>query len=207
MTIRKLGVRTLLLVMSVSLILVLAPYLQINTQADPETPESVAHAYFIALRENNWDLVCELMHPEAIDKLRNLILPIALEADRSGGGEEFFELIFGDVDDINKLSQLNLQQFCVSFFKGQTLAFALEGLSNSEIMTLGYVNEGPEVAHVVYRMNLRFDDFGDDDINITMTQIAVISLQRYGSEWRVLLTGEVEGIAQMLQVFRMDMDN
>ncbi|MFQ5796854.1 MAG: hypothetical protein ACE5JP_17670 [Candidatus Bipolaricaulia bacterium] len=206
MTIRKLYMCALL--MGAFLMFVSAPYLnQVHAQTDLETPESVADAYFIALRENNWNGVCQLMHPEAIDSLRNVMLPIALEADRVGAEaeEEFLEVLVGGIGSIEEFLRLNLQQFCVSFFQGPILTGLLEGISNSEIMALGHVNEGPEVAHVVYRMNTRFDDFGegvDDDMNITVTQLSVISLQRYGSEWRVLLTGELEGMVQVLQMLQ-----
>jgi 2-C-methyl-D-erythritol 4-phosphate cytidylyltransferase len=53
---------------------------------------------------------------------------------------------------------------------------------------VGHVLEGNDVAHVVFRMRVAAD-------GVTITKVQAMSLRRLGPTWRVLLSGDFEGLA------------
>jgi hypothetical protein len=65
-------------------------------------------------------------------------------------------------------------------------------LGAAETDMLGHVSEGPDLAHVVYRMRLTVE-------GVAITKLDVMSLRRAGSEWRGLLKGDIEGMAEAIR--------
>lgn len=64
-------------------------------------------------------------------------------------------------------------------------------LATSKSQILGHVLEGPDTAHVVYRMTAKTQ-------GITVTKVAVMPVKKVGASWGGLLTGDVEGMAAAL---------
>ena len=50
---------------------------------------------------------------------------------------------------------------------------------------LGQVTENPELAHIVYRTQIKIS-------GAEITQVELISFKKSGSTWRALLTGDME---------------
>ena len=57
---------------------------------------------------------------------------------------------------------------------------------------IGIVYEGHDLAHVVSRVGVKLED-------ISMTKMTVITLKRSGTEWRMLLTGEMQGLGEQFR--------
>jgi putative sterol carrier protein len=58
---------------------------------------------------------------------------------------------------------------------------------------VGHVREGDDVVHVVYR--------GTTSVgNVKISKMSVMSLKADGESWRMLLTGDIEGMAAMMKL-------
>jgi hypothetical protein len=153
-----------------------------------ETPEAVTRQYGAAMRAGDWVGTADLMHPDALRQFRRMFLPI-LAADTTG---QLCQRLFA-ASSSAELAALPDAELFARFFR--TLVGSspeLNGMfAGEELVPVGHVLEGPDVAHVVFRMKLAAD-------GVTITKVQAMSLRRVGSTWRVLLSGEVEGLAAAL---------
>ena len=63
-------------------------------------------------------------------------------------------------------------------------------IATSKFQIIGHVMESSEVAHVVYRSKMTTQ-------GLEVTKTEAISLRKSGTSWRVLLEGDIEGLAAM----------
>lgn len=154
------------------------------------SPESVVQSYTAALQAGDYLKSTDLMHPEALEKFRGMLLPVIESA-----GEQSVQLLalFQGVADIPALKKLSPAQFFASFLGGLTAAnpAVLQALSSGNMTPLGSVAEG-DLLHVVCRTSLDFQ-------GIKVNKMNVVSLKRAAGGWRVLLSGEIEGMAEALR--------
>lgn len=166
-------------------LLALAPGL-----AAQDTPEQVAGRYFETLRTGDYAANVALMHPEALDELREMMQGLVALAGTAAAEEEVdstFQQMFG-VPDAAAFNQLSAAQVFERMLRSQLENPDMrEILSGSQTTILGHVMEGDSVAHVVYRMRM---SFGEMD----MDQVQVTPLKRADGQWRVLLTGSLAGM-------------
>jgi hypothetical protein len=160
----------------------------------PSSPESVVQGYLRALKSGQYLAVAEFMHPEALAKFRTMILPLVEE---SAGGDPTESLLplFRGVSDIAALKKLSHAEFFAAFFGGLTDANPgiKEALSSGSLTLtpIGSVPEG-DIIHVVCRTSAAVE-------GISVSKMEVVSLRRSTDSWRVLLSGEMEGIVQALR--------
>jgi hypothetical protein len=154
-------------------------------QDRPETPEAVTRQYGAAMRANDWVGTAHLMHPDALAQFRRMFLPI-LAADSTG---HLCRRLF-DASSTAELAALPDAELFARFFR--TLVSDAPELNSmfagSDLVPVGHVLEGNDVAHVVFRMKLAAD-------GVTLTKVQAVSLRRAGPTWRVLLSGDFEGLA------------
>jgi hypothetical protein len=62
-----------------------------------------------------------------------------------------------------------------------------EMFKSVEMNVLGSVAESPDLTHVLYRSTIKMAD-------VPVAQMAVISFKRDGTQWRALLTGDLEAM-------------
>jgi hypothetical protein len=153
-----------------------------------ETPEAVTRQYAAAMRANDWLGTANLMHPEALGRFRRMLLPI-LAADSSG---QLCRRLF-DASSSAELTALPDDELFARFFR--TLVNDAPELhamfTGVDLVPVGHVLEGSDVAHVVFRMRVAAD-------GVTLTKVQAVSLRRAGRTWRVLLSGDIEGLAAAL---------
>ena len=161
--------------------------------AQSATPEATALAYFAALSANKLDAMSGMMHPEALAGFRSTLLPVIELADKRDGGASDVLQMFDGVTTVAQLRKLDDVKFFTAFYAGLTTLQPqiVEMLRDAEIEALGHVMEGSDVAHVVYRMTL--------NTGMSITRTEVISMRRRPGGWGVLLTGEVEQMAEGLR--------
>jgi hypothetical protein len=159
-----------------------------RVQERAETPEAVTQQYGAAMRANDWVGTAELMHPEALAKFRRMFLPL-VDADTTG---QLCRRLF-DASSAAELTGLPDTELFARFFR--TLvndAPELSGMfAGADLVPVGHVLEGNDVAHVVFRMKVAAD-------GVTLTKVQAVSLRRLGQTWRVLLSGDFEGLATAL---------
>ena len=160
-----------------------------TAQERPETPEEVTRQYSTAMRASDWVGTAELMHPDALAKFRRMFLPL-LAADSSG---ELCQRLFA-ASSAAELAPLPDAELFARFFR--TLVSGepeLNGMfAGADLVPIGHVLEGRDVAHVVFRMKVTAAD------GVTLTKVQAVSLRRVGRTWRVLLSGDFEGLAAAL---------
>lgn len=126
------------------------------------------------LREQNNELVSPLFEPED-----------------DTGVVELGTLLFGSSLSIDDIKKIPADKFTAGFpdFAGRMMGDV--GLSFDSIEVLGTVEEGDQ-RHVVTRIGIGAGE-------LALTQLEVVTLVPFGSEWRMALTGETRGIAATLR--------
>jgi hypothetical protein len=153
------------------------------------TPEAAATAFTMALRSQQYAEAAAIMHPEALARFRAMFLPLATHEK----GVELRQQLFGasTVADLNALDDVALfERFLRSVMTLSPEFQAMMGAAETDM--IGHVAEGTNIAHVVYRMRLKAE-------GIAVTKLDVMSLQLTGGEWKALLNGDIEGMAEAIR--------
>ncbi|MEM8599538.1 MAG: hypothetical protein AAGF99_06435 [Bacteroidota bacterium] len=148
---------------------------------DFSTPESVALALSNAYRDSDFDRAAQLMHPTALADLHDFVTELAaLDPDAAA--------MFGGEMSADSLAAATPEQAFAAFMQAVfTMPGMQDALGSLDTDVIGHVVEADSVAHVVTRAYI-------NTMGIEMTRMQVVSLQRAGSEWKALLTGDIPGI-------------
>jgi hypothetical protein len=150
-------------------------------------PETVARAWFDASRNQDWDRASSIVDLNALITFRNDMIPMLLSAKKGKQRDDVFTMF--QVKSLAELSQLDPRSFfarLMRFSMGQHPGMA-EEMEQSSVLFVGSVAESQDVVHLVYRMRTQHK-------SLTSLSVQVISLQRTGGKWYVLLTGEMKGL-------------
>jgi len=152
----------------------------------PETAESVAKNYFAAMKAGDWAKCASLMNSEALISMKRTFGSI-VKADKSG---EASKALFGlkSPAEFDQLSETAVFEKLMSFIT-DAVPDLKSALAASTSAVLGQVNESPELAHIVYRTQVKLG-------GAEVTQVELISLKKNGSNWRALLTADMEELFQ-----------
>lgn len=159
--------------------------------AQPDTPETVARRYFEAMRSEDAAALARVTHPEALAELRVLLAPL-FESELPEA-EEFRQRLLGvrTVREARALSDTTVFANFIRALGGQLPVFT-QALRSSAMEAIGHVMEGPDTAHVVYRVTIPLE-------GITLERLAVLSLGRDGDTWGALLSGDYSELARVLR--------
>lgn len=157
-------------------------------ELDASTPEAATVALVDRIRTSDYEGMADLMHPEALAELRELLQPV-LEA------EEMADLrteVFGtpSVEEATALSGRDIYETIISFALDADPATSA-AMRSVEADVVGHVMEG-DTAHVVYRMNMNVEGF-------EMSQTAVASYRQHEDRWLGLLTADLRGMVAGLR--------
>ncbi len=162
-----------------------------------ETPEDMIKLYFEAFKAGDHELMAANMHPDELAKLKKELIPvIARGIDAVEGGVSRDQLamkLFADTDPIDVIMNESPQEFFVRFMSwvNRMNPMMKNAMAGSTIDTLGFVPED-DMAHVVYRVNINLMGARVRDMN-------VMSVKKLGDAWKLMLSGEVEGMGKLLQ--------
>jgi hypothetical protein len=155
------------------------------------TPEQTVKDYMTAFQQRGMTSVAEFIHPAELERFKSMLMPVfenSPEADRQQG----LDMFFGKGTTLETLKAMPPAKFMSSFM--EVVGKQLEGMKFSSFDVLGSVREG-ELVHVVTRV-------GVDAKGIQMTKLQVTSTKPFGKEWKLILTGELEGIANAMKAAR-----
>lgn len=153
------------------------------------TPESVAAAYMAAAQAQDWARCASLMHPDALDEIRRSFLRLAA-LDKSGGLRR--ELLGAATEaEAASLSGAAVFERVIRFVMRQAGEVNVS-LDAAPPAVLGHVVESPDLAHVVYRSQIKIGDS-------TVRRLGVITLKSEGDTWRALLSGEMENMLEAIE--------
>lgn len=153
--------------------------------AAQDTPEQVVQRYFETFRTGDYAGNAALMHPEALEEMKETMT--GLTAIAGATEEPEFEQMFGvkTAEELRALPAATMfERMLRSQLQDEDMRQVLQGM---QISILGHVLEGDSTAHVVYRMRMSV-------MGMNMDQVQVAPLKRAEGQWRVLLTGSLAGM-------------
>jgi hypothetical protein len=155
----------------------------------PGTPEAFALQYFNAVRKSDWAGASALMHPDALAQMKSLFRPV-VAGDRQ---MQVATTLFG-VKDVMEFDKATGAQLFARLMQN-TLQASPEVkplLANSSAEMLGHVNEDKAaLVHVVYRLTVSME-------GATLAKVETLPVKRLGTQWRAMLSSDVEGLAAAL---------
>jgi hypothetical protein len=160
-----------------------------HVRAAQESPESAAKAYFASTREGNWAKCASLMHPEALASIKRMFATV-IKGDKSGdAARTMFKLKSGA--EYAQLGEAAVFERLMDFIT--TLAPEMkEEMATSTTTILGKVDEGPDLAHVVYRTQFKTP-------GAEVSEVDLISFKKHGGTWRASLTPDMEEILNLAE--------
>jgi hypothetical protein len=161
----------------------------ISVYAQNESPEEVAKASMELMSKGDWSSYARLMHPDALAEARKTFRPI-VAADESG---KFAEQFFGvkNSTEFDALSDIAAFEALLNNIT-KNIPLVGELLKTTDFSIIGSVPEGTDLVHVLYRTGMKAGQ-------LSVSKLEVISLRRHQGRWRLMLTGDFEGLATLFQ--------
>jgi 2-keto-3-deoxy-galactonokinase len=177
---------------SIRLVLAFVLTLSASPLAAQAAPEEVARQYFTAVRANDYRAAAALMHPAALDQFRDFFRSLAA-ADVSG---ETVKTMFGvrSTSEFNALSSQDVFARLLGTMTSMSPEMK-EAMSSMRASVVGTVPEGADTVHVMYRMTMGVQ-------GVEVTKMEVLSLQRSGTRWMAMLTGDMQGMIRAMSAQR-----
>lgn len=177
------------------LALLVLPVASLTAQS---TPQEMARIYFDAFKQGDMTQVADNMHEEELAKFRASMLPIIernLDAEQMVMTRDAAAIRqFAGEDSIETLRDESPRDFFLRFMNWMTRMnpMMLKMMAGATMEPLGFVEE-KDMAHVVCRVNV-------DVMGATVSQMNVMSVRKQGDTWKLMLTGEIEGLAKAMQM-------
>ncbi len=137
--------------------------------------ERLASAYIQAAASGDPAALAGLFHPDELTDLRARVLK-GLEAEAAQGGNAIRNRLFGSAASMDDVRRLTYESFFVALARG--IGMPAERIE--EVKILGVVEENSQLAHAVARIV-------PPESPTARTRVTVVSLIRYGKDWRVQL--------------------
>ena len=176
-------------------VIALAALLLFGSAARAEEPdfEPIVQAYFQTIQIEGMTRVGRFMHPEALERFKAMLLPV-YELEAEMGQAEFLGMTFGAEATIDDVRAADPELFMNGFMGILAAQMAETPITFDKIDVVGSVPEG-EDRHVLVRMTV-----GSEELEaLSMTQFEVLSFRPYEDSWRLLLNGEMVGMAKAIR--------
>ena len=153
------------------------------------TPEDVARQYFDLLAAKKYAEVVALYDDAEMARFKGMFHEIIVFAEGSGP-----EMIEGLAPLLGARSAEELKEKDPKVFFAGFLTNVMGQLGEvkfDKLEVLGHVPEG-DMVHVITRTSVGVQE-------LKMTQMEVMSMRKQDGVWKIMLSGEFEGIAQTLK--------
>lgn len=154
-------------------------------------PGAIVEQSMDAAKRGDWARGSALMHPDALAAAKALFRPI-VDSDATGSVAQLF---FGvaDLESYDALSNEATYTALWSNLSSKIPAFG-EAARSSQVLVIGAVRESSDLVHVVYRGLA-----SSGGINISKVSVATLKLDE--GQWRLMLSGRIDGLAARLKDF------
>ncbi len=151
-------------------------------------PSDVAAAYIEAFQQKKWTRCADLMHPEALQSLKDVLVDAVASDSLSG----LPDALYGDGTPPETIrfappKELYARMLKVVYQRAPEAKEVLDGFS---ARILGEVQETDRLVHVVARTKVR----GASDV----TQVEVFTVQKLRNTWRMNLTTDIRDIGRQI---------
>ena len=163
-----------------------------------QSPEEMIQLYFDAFKKGDNQVLADNMHKGELARFKDALMPLfetGLDSSPGGFASEraMLRLFVGDAD-MEQVRNESPQDFFIRFLSwvmGLNPAIK-QSMAGATIEIIGSVPE-KDMTHVLYRMSVNM-------MGTTMKQLSVMSVKKEGDDWKLMLTGEIEGMSQMLKM-------
>jgi len=157
--------------------------------ATMETPQQVTMRMIDAMRANDWHQMASLMDARALHQLREFL---SILFDSPNVDQIRKELLgVSTVAEAQALSDTAMFEALLRYSTNASPELA-NVFRSAKVQILGQVNEGPDTAHVVYRMQMTVEA-------TPVTTMDVVSLTRSEAGWRGLLKADMSAFAAAIR--------
>ncbi len=154
-----------------------------------ETPEEAVRAYYSDRQSKGLASVPDHLHPEALAAFREMLMPL-FEGTGPPNTKEMLSL-FGPNATTETVRTLSPAEFMRTFLSLGDRQLGKRSIQFRPVEILGSVQEG-SVTHVVVRT-------GVASKGVTVATMEVASVKKDGTQWRLLLSGYMEGVANAIR--------
>jgi len=152
------------------------------------TPEAAAREYISVMTQGNWSRTARLMHPSALSELKSFFAVLAAADSSAQMLQPIFRVRTATEFDALSPEEVYSRLLTTVTASNPGMREAMLGI-RAEV--LGSVADGPDHAHVVYRMFMTVD-------GMQVSRMDVLSFRRSGDRWMALLTGDLRVMAETL---------
>lgn len=154
-----------------------------------ETAEAFVARSGKVLQEKGAGAIADFIHPEELQRFKSMMTPI-LESTDPKAADPLARALFGGDATAESALRMAPVEFMRSLLKS-VLSRSGMTVDIGPMQVLGSVREG-DVVHVVTR--------GSAGVGvIKLSQVEVVSVRPYGDSWGMMLTGEMEGMAEAMR--------
>lgn len=153
------------------------------------SPEAVAMAYVNAMK-TDVAAAADYIHPDELQRFKGMLSPLLADA-KSPDARGFAQTVFGRQATVESVAALDPLSFMRGFMDFIDRHLKSVNVKFDDLQILGSVREG-ETVHLVTRQSAGAG-------GVQMTALAVMSLKPSGDTWKLLLPGQIEGLAQALK--------
>ena len=160
----------------------------------PGSPEAAANGQIAAMRATDWQKFTAHMHPKALARFKELMLPVAaaLTKNEDPNVRKIRTVLFADIP-LERLQasppDIFFERFMQNFAK--TNPGFIEGYKTTTVEYLGQVREGA-TTHLVLR-------YTREVAGTKVREVSAASFEQDAGEWKALLSGEIEQLAARLR--------
>jgi len=169
------------------------------------TPEEVVTIYFQNFQRGDMQALAASMHPDELTKFRDMMLPVIEKgiaaAEEDPDAEDPLAMkVFAGIDDLDAIRAESTEAFFARFMNWVMTINPMmkSSMDGTKVETIGHVDEG-DLTHVVFRMHVEM-------LGATVKQLSAISLKKSDDTWKLMLTGEIEGMSKLLQANLLQME-
>lgn len=148
-------------------------------------PEAVAAEAYARMQAGDWVGASGTFDPQALRGFREMFVPLLQEPT----GDAMAAGLFGAGTTAAEVAKMSDAEFFAGFVRK---AIGGLGASLNGQQILGAVPEGEDRVHLVARTRA-------ETMGVRITGMEVVTLNRTPQGWRLAMSGEMEGMAQMIR--------
>lgn len=157
--------------------------------APTETPEAFVARSVKAAQQKGTGALADFMHPDELARFKRLMTSILAQAEPAAG-DTLARAMFGADATLDSVLKLTPAEFMRDMLDG-VMSRPGVTVKIGDGQVLGSVREG-EVVHLVTRNVATVNE-------LTVTKMEVVSVRPNGDSWGMLLSGELEGMADAMR--------
>ena len=154
-----------------------------NAQTPSASPEALVKAYTADMQKEGMSIVSRYIHPDELKRFKDMLMPwVRKDASQKN---EVIPGLFGAEATLASVEAMPPSQFMDAFMR--IAGEQLKELSFGDCEIVGTIRE-KDMTHVVTRVAASVK-------GVQIKQMEVITTKPFGKEWKLLLSGELEGMA------------